>query len=204
MRTKIIIFFLFMLFLGTSSLGVVLYEYNKDLQVQLKAREQLINNARLKDSLFVKETKRYADTITKYISDCEFTMNGKKISTAELLRITNEAINENQFLKDSLSYFNRLSELQNERIKRYQEVMVKCKELENDHIKALDSSNIYRKMVEITKRDYGIEFKVEKEGDQYIYSREKVSKADSALLLFPYYKEKLRRDSTSNTWIIRH
>lgn len=192
MRIRLIFFILWVLFVASSIVGFILYQNNGDLQVQLKNKEKLLNDRMIGDSTYLSKTRQYSEVITKYISNCEFTMDGKKISTAELLKIVNRSLNENRLLKDSLIYLQQLCKDQVNISDKYK----------NAYAQSLDSSFIYKQILSFIKRDYGVEYSVKRTDDKYKFTKETFTKADSALLLFPYYKDRLRHDTSKNNWII--
>jgi len=64
-----------------------------------------------------------------------------------------------------------------------------------------DSLNVAKSMLKYIKRDFGISYKVERKGNYYLFSRTP-SRADSAILLLPYYKKALSFDSLKEVWNI--
>lgn len=95
--------------------------------------------------------------------------------------MTNELIRENERLKDSV---------------------YDAKSFYRDDLdQANDSLRTLSKIVELVQRDYGISYTVSYEGDYKLFYRNP-SRADSAMVLFPYYKNKLSYDSISKAWKI--
>jgi hypothetical protein len=168
-----------------------LYDNNIELQNAVGQRDTLIASMQRGDSLYKSSVKGYSEIITKYVSDCNFVIDGKKVSTQDLVKLINDILNQNQSLIDSLIYYKRLSVVDNFYKNEYE------KRLKT----TLDSLVINSKIVELAKRDYGISYKVDKYDKGYTFEREP-SKADSAIILFPYYKDKIKRDTANDSWLI--
>src|SRR5258708_36654602 len=88
-----------------------LYDHNERLQSSLAQRDTLISNMQRGDSIYKSKVKGYSEVITKYVSDCNFPIDGTKISTQELVSLLNKVINENSRLEDSLVYYKQLLNL---------------------------------------------------------------------------------------------
>lgn len=168
-----------------------LYDNNIELQSAIGQRDTLIVSMQRGDSLYKSSLKGYSEIITKYVSDCNFVINGKKVSTQNLIKLINEILYQNETLTDSLIYYKRLSVVENFYKSEYEKRLKSI----------LDTLVINSKIVELAKRDYGISYKVEQQEKGFIFERE-ISKADSAIILFPYYKDKIKRDTTNESWII--
>lgn len=199
MKNNIIIALLFVLLICTSAISVVLFDFNSDLQKQINSRDKLIENASHRDSIFITQTKNYTDTITKYLSDCSFKIDGKSVSTDELLDYINSLENETVLLRDTLNY--RINNLINcnKTLQFYKRMYDTC----FSEVKLLrDSVHINAKIIDIVKRDYGIIYEVQKTENKIYYNRNVFSKADSGLLLLKYFRSRIKRDSNSDTWLI--
>ena len=55
----------------------------------------------------------------------------------------------------------------------------------------------------LIKRSYDIDYHVEDEGENQIKVSISAEKADSAFMLLPYYRKKLKFDNIKNVWIIK-
>lgn len=75
-------------------------------------------------------------------------------------------------------------------------------ELENKMILYKDSTNNLRITLDLIKKNYGIGYKIRKDSIYYNIQLEGTSKVDSALMILPYYGEKLHYDEESNKWLI--
>ncbi|MEX2592571.1 MAG: hypothetical protein WD426_07330 [Anditalea sp.] len=65
----------------------------------------------------------------------------------------------------------------------------------------LDSLSIYRSFANLAKEKYNISFSIKSEGEAR-YLRIDKSAVDSAMILFPYYKDRLSYDKNKKQWII--
>lgn len=69
---------------------------------------------------------------------------------------------------------------------------------------ALDKSYQASQMaLGLIKRSYDIDYHVEDEGENQIKVSISAEKADSAFMLLPYYRKKLKFDNIKNVWIIK-
>ncbi len=163
-RSRTIPIILLFLLSGVGAIAIYLQVYSNNLEYEILKRDSLIINKQIQDSLYNFETKKYSEVINRYISNCNFTVNGKNISTSELVRMVNQTSNENGLLTDSIN--------------------------------ALNS------MIEVIEDEYGIKLTPlpVKNGLQ-AYTRNQ-SRADSGLLLLPYYGERLKFDTVSKSWKI--
>lgn len=184
MKNKSIIFFLTTVAIVSLILLLILYNYNSELENQISHKDNLISKSVERDSLLIQKTREYAETIEKYVNNCEFSIDGKKISPTEVVKIANKAMKENQRLKDSLTYFKSLSTKQSEVYPaEYSKLINKYR----------DSLEIYKWKSELVRKDFGIIYDIKRNGNK-MTSKRSSKKVDSALALFPYYKHKLSVD----------
>ena len=169
-----------------------LYDKNLDLQDGISQRDVFIASIQKGDSAYTSAVKSYSETITKYVDNCNLTVDGKEISTENLVKLINEISDENAVLKDSLIDCRRIS-AKNILYKEHYDKKVKP---------MIDSLFITSTIVALTKKKYGISYKVERVQDEYVFVR-KESMADSAIALFPFYRDKIKRDTAANTWLIK-
>lgn len=189
MKNKVLLLIFFLIILILFIVLVIVIGNNHKLIAQIALKDRTFSDVRKRDSIYREETKKYSDIITKYVNNCEFTIDGKNISTEKLIETFNETFSRNIELKDSLLIFMKL-------------YLTKLQESEyfSTKYKAYkDSSFLYMNLFKLSKRDYGINYEVKKIDDGYNLRRT-FTKTDSALLLYPYYKDKLKYDSTSGTW----
>lgn len=188
MKNKSIIFFLTTITIVSLIILLILFNYNSELEKQISHKDNMISKFNERDSLLNHKTQEYAKTIEKYVNNCEFSINGKKISPNEVVKLANKTFIENQKLEDSLSYYKFLS---SKKLKVFKEVY---KEEYNKIIKQyIDSLEVLKWKTELVRKDFGITYKIERNGDKLTSTRSS-KKVDSALALFPYYKHKLSID----------
>ena len=163
---------------------LILFNYNSELENQISNKDNQISKSIERDSLLIQKTREYAETIEKYVNNCEFSIDGKKISPTEVVKLANKTMRENQKLKDSLNYFKLLSTQQSEVYpKEYNKLISKYR----------DSLEIYKWKSELVRKDFGIIYNIQRNGNK-MTSKRNSKKIDSALALFPYYKHKLSID----------
>lgn len=177
-RNKNIIIVLLLLLVMAISALLSECSYSSKLQSSIAKQDSILRNANQRDSLLAEKTKEYTKVITKYVSNCGFTMGDKSISSEDIVKIINDSQFEIEALKDSLNKIdsrNRLSQ-----------------------IFLNDSLNIFKNFLSRIESKYGIVYKLrtDKDGKRFIVSN--VSKSDSALAIFPFYRDKLRVDSAGN------
>jgi len=176
-----------------TSVGLLTISNNR-LNIELKGRDSLIKNIRIQDSGYALQIKQYSDTLTQYVRGCSFEINGKVISTAELLKVANKSFQDNAYLRDSVRYFSELTSF-------YKNALERDKALYNQ---VSDSLFVYRQILIRVEKDYGIQYNFDHSNKGYRFYRSEMNKVDSALLLFPYFKDRLVKDSASkDKWIIR-
>ncbi|RAJ24983.1 hypothetical protein [Pedobacter cryoconitis] len=163
---------------------------NSRLIRQIELKDSLSKNITKNDSVFAEKTKEYAKVITKYVSNCNFKIGKKSISTPELLKITNKAIIDAEVYKDSL----RIMKFYSEQYKK-NSTNLQVKAISNS-----DSTFIYKGLLGIVLENYKIKPDYSRDGDRFHFFIKGISTVDSALVLFPYYKHNLRRDTLTNVW----
>ena len=183
----------------------VIYNYNSDLESQVAKKDEIIENFETTDSLNQSLLKEYASKIDNYVDNCTFNINGKEITAQEVVRIVNKEFRNNQLYRDSLDYYKKRTKTLDDLYKaeynkqlnlNSESYKSQYQRLIDEHI---DSLNIYRFMVKLAKKHYGLEFKVKKEKNTL--SAEWGGKMiDSAIVLFPYYKHRLSKDG--DEWTI--
>lgn len=162
-----------------SSLGI---QHIKNLKHAIQERDNTISQMSNLDSVYTSKTKEYSEIITKYVDNCNIFIGDKEISTSDLIKMTNELLDENQILNDSLDNLWQFKK--------------------QEQYNSMDSLQTLIRILDLIKRDYGITYKVKREGNYKIFERQ-LSKADSAIVLFPYYKDKLSYDILTKAWNIK-
>ncbi|WP_299124182.1 hypothetical protein [uncultured Tenacibaculum sp.] len=187
--------------IGISSL---LYFDNKNLENQVLKREKLIKKTFLEeDALNSKKTKSDS-IIKKYIQDCNILINNKKVSTEELLEFINSQLKsieklkaENSKLNDSVKIYKSYVKLSKSNLNVDYKTYKKDNKLFSEIIIPSDSLEIYRRLYKLMEKNYGISYDV-KSDKEYRYYSSKVTKLDSALYVYKYYKHVLSGDSIGN------
>lgn len=169
-----------------SSIAFIHYQDDtiKDLNRIIDGKEKLLRITRFNDSLNAFKTQSYSNVITKYVNDCNFQIDGKTVSTSQLVKLTNNYINENDLLRDSVQFLMAL----NERYKR-------------NYFTYSDSFQLYSHILRVIKRDYGIEYNIVVDGSSRLIKKENFCSADSGLLLLPHYRNAIKKNNDS-TWTI--
>lgn len=89
--------------------------------------------------------------------------------------------------KDSIDKFTqRLSLITNGKKLNTFQILDAYRDLEKKN----DTLNI---LLDIAKNDYGIKFKISRKGNNTVYESAKNTRADSARLLYPYFKDNLKK-----------
>ncbi|CAL1518954.1 hypothetical protein [Chitinophaga sp. MM2321] len=128
-----------------------------------------------------------ASAAAHYDSTDQPPVNTKSLSNDSLVTVLNKTLHEKKSLQSS--------------VENLKEELAKLNNTSGNYREFLDTAIIYKKIVELIQRDYKIFYKVEKSGDSYRFSKN-TSAVDSALALFPYYKDRVRMDPVKNAWII--
>lgn len=227
-KTKTLIGFLSLLLIASIALNVLLVQDNNEIQVQIEKRDNLIKEKQVNDSLLATQTTTNEKIIEKYIDDCGILINGRKVTTDQLLLYIKDQIKENEQLKKELDSLKRelyslrkelyisadslkIYKTFNELTKRNLNVSFKVTEkdmkrtisinLPLDSLTAYkDSLTAYKEMTQLIEKDYGIKYLIEYRNNQIVLNNQ-FSKADSAKMIFEYYKDRLYKNK-SGEWII--
>ena len=222
-RSKLIAVISVLLSLVCVILSAYLYRYNARLDEQIKNRDELISGMRQKQDSIYKDT-----TVFKTSS---ITFDNKEITTEELIRYANNLHREISELKDSIQYYETYYELSmrtnhakfdvsvdggkvryiytskkhvdvdsvnillDKRTKMANEHIYKYNKLVDEHNKLRENFDRYEKAI----NKYGIKFQDIDSTSYYIVA----PRVDSALILFPYYRKKLKYDANKNMWEIK-
>mgnify|MGYP003610022116 CR=1 FL=1 len=168
------------------------------------------------------------DTLVQEIqNEISFTRDGKKISADEIVVYTNELNKEIESLKDSLDYYktyfkkkkkNNSATYTVKREKNQIKYSLTTKSINTDTVNNLlentkkiitklenekNDISLRLKMYQKAIDKYGIEFKDVVETQNSISYYIVAPKVDSALLIFPVYKNKLKYNTKKNLWEIR-
>lgn len=220
MKNKSIIFLLTVTTIVSLILLLILGNYIFKLEHQVSKKNAIIEKSIRNDSIIDEKTKEYAEKIEEFVNDCNFYIDGKKISQKEVLRIANKTLDSNNKLRDSLARLKFI--LKNAKrdygisykVTRNGDTLIsaksvtkadtalayypKFKEIENKYYKTLDSLEMYKWQSELVKNDYGIEYKIRKEGKSLKSTRISETKIDSALVLLKYFRHRLSKDENGD------
>lgn len=218
---KTIIGFLSLLLVASIALNVLLVQDNNEIQVQIEKRDNLIKEKQANDSLLSAQATANEKIKEKYIDECGILINGKKVTTDQLVLFINDQIKESDKLqkeldslkkefyllkiesytnKDSLKIYKTFNELTRRNLN------VNFKVTKEDMKRTIsidlppDSLSAYKKIIQLIEKNYGIKYLIEYKNDQFILN-DQFSKADSAQMIFQYYKDKLHKDE-SGKWVI--
>lgn len=164
-------------FVGACIIAWIFYENNQDLNDQIIKRDNLIKEMQKNDSTLGIQNRKNAEIITKYISECDIIIDGKKLSTSELVNYLRNLYTEKyrlQFLYDSLKIMS---------------------EYDKKRAVELDSIRVYKMLYQLAERDYGIKYTIENHENSRTISHVK-TKVDTALLIYPYFKDRITIDSS--------
>jgi len=217
---------LFLLILILIALGVSLY-YNKTLQQQVNKRDILIENLTNRDSILNKIMDFKYDSITKTSTYSYRVREGKvlkyNILAEELDKTRNDydSISEkhnkiidknNQNINDynSLSEsFNSLNKEHNDLIQKYglladrfNEMIEKQKKMNNNFNQVSDSLSSFKTVLQLIQSNYPISFNINRNGNIKNISI-KAAPLDSALILLPYFRDRLKLDKDKKIWTIK-
>lgn len=188
MKNKSIILFLTVISIVCIILVLILFNYKTELENQINKKDDIITKSVERDSLLIQKTSEFAKTINHYVNNCEFSIDGKKITSSQIVDITNKAIEENNKLRDSLNYYKLFSKQQTDYYPiEYNKILSKYR----------DSLEKYKWQAELVKNDFGITYKITSKGNKLSAIRNS-KKVDSALALFPYYKHRLSINENGN------
>jgi hypothetical protein len=192
MKNKIIFLILTSLLLISAFMIVFIYDNNQKLNLVINEKDEMIDNITNRDSILAETTKEYSEVITKYVSaDCEFQIEDKTYSAKEMIEMLNYYIVMNDTLKKAVQVSTETMKLAKNSILTYASKLQMY----------MDSTLYYKHTYRTAQKEYGINYDFKRTGKTiHIYS--KFSKLDSALLLFPYYRNNLRHDTIAGRWII--
>lgn len=220
MKNKSIIFLLTTISIVSIILLIILGNYIFELEYQLNKKDAFIEKSVKSDSILDEKTKEYADKITEYVENCNFYIDGKKISQKEVLRITNNALNDNTKYRDTISRLRFIIKNAKEdygisyKVTRKGDTLYsskkltktdsalayypKLKELEDKYYQTRDSLEKYKWQSELVKNDYGITYEIKKERGTLKSYRKSNAKIDSAMVLLKYFRHRLSKDENGD------
>ena len=98
MKNKIFTGLLFIFFIISSIISLILYNYNSTLELQLTKRDKIIQRTAKTDSVIVEKTKDYAKSIKDFNSEIIFEQNGKNLTSSEIVKVFNQIADDNNKL----------------------------------------------------------------------------------------------------------
>lgn len=207
------------------ALGVSLY-YNNSLQEHIYERDALIEKLTQRDSILNKIMDFEYDSIAGTSSYTYRVRDGKvvKYNTLakeldeskedynEVIQRHSEIIEKN---KQNEENYNSLYESMNALYKDHNDLVKKYNELVGDYNKNIkgnnenlrnlnvvrDSLSSFKTIVRLTQSNYGITYNIQRENNTKTISIN-AEKLDSALVLLPYFRNRLTLDTLKNVWII--
>lgn len=179
-----------MILLGLSIYSLETYFYNVELNEIVTDKDKILGDLLLNDSIHNLSEKKYSENILKYVKECSFIVNGKTISSQELVNIVQKLYNE----RDNLNYEKAIK---SDSLKHYIHRQKFDEELKDDCLKIVrrrtDSLQLYMGMLEVIEKKYKIGVRARIEGSNMVFSTP-INKIDSALAVYKYYKHKLKVD----------
>lgn len=187
--------------------------YINKLQNQVAERDSLIRKLTISDNLVkdyfdikydsteyttsysLKNSKKtqVIRTVTETkIMDPTFQQGDRIITLDELLR---DYDNSNHQIHELANQSNSLREKHNTLVEKHNALLKKYSATESEN-KSLKSG------LNMIKANYGISYAVTSDSTKYIFSITNSTKIDSALLLLPYYRDRLLYNETDKNWTI--
>lgn len=191
---KIIDIILLLLFPFIVCIGYFQYDYSNELKRQIDKRDTVIASYQKLDSLYESTIRKYVDTVEKYITP-EFLYGDKKITAEELIETANSSIGELYKVKYELA-------IARDSIRAYKVYSDETNKLNKELYKYYDSTFIFKGYSNIAKAKYGIVFSHIKDSNNYTFSANS-KKIDSALILLPYFRDRLKYNYEKKTWEIK-
>lgn len=180
--------------------------YNYTLQNQVYERDIIIKELAFSDSLVNKYFNVRFDTV-----DCSKTYTLKEeYGPKEIHHHTTETIRETytEYVEDTLAINAKQHQLieviekYNTLIGEYNTLLNKTKEITGQMILLSDSVQMQRMALSLIKRNFDIDFKGTMDNGK-IQVEINCEKADSAFMILPYYREKLKYNSSKKMWEIK-
>jgi hypothetical protein len=186
---------LIMILLGLSLYSLQTYFYNVELNKIITNKDKILGDLLLKDSIHNLSEKKYSENIQKYVEECSFIVDGKTISSQELVNIVQKLYNE----RDNLNYEKAIK---SDSLKQYIHLQKFDEKLKDDCLKIVrrrtDSLQLYMAMFEVIEKKYKTGVRARIEGSNMVFSTP-INKIDSALAVYKYYKHKLKVDKNAFT-----
>jgi hypothetical protein len=193
-KNKITLLVLATLLLASGIINFILTDNNQQLQNQIELRDSTLNEINIADSILCSQSVKNTEIIEKYINNCSFLLNGKEITSEELILYI-------QQINDSLKIYKSVYNLTKQNLN----VDFNISEIDNGKIVTLevphDSLKKYKILYEMAEKEYGFKYITKKDKEDLIILKE-FTKVDSALIVFEYYRDKLFRAEDGRWGII--
>lgn len=200
---------IFLLLCGSLFTNYKLATYLNEYEEQIERQDSMISSLTFSNDLVkeffdisedtithtttytLKESKRTKeiDHVTKYETP-SYVRSGKEMASDEMVNsiITSDQKSVEE-IKELVVQYNTLVHDYNELGRKFQSIH--------------DSASVRDAALKLIKRNYDIDYSSNLDGDMRTV-RVWGSKADSALLLLPYYRHKLSYDSKTGAWIVEY
>jgi len=167
----------------------LLYDENQYLYEYIDKQDKQIDETIAIDSSFIAQNENLTQQLSNFLTEdgCGIQINGKDVSSSELVKILSETFKENDSLRNALN--EKSMDVSN--LKKHEGDLHKLLETSQDSVFILSS------IVKFAKRDYGIEYKVEPQEGNKISFIKSYGKADSALSIYPIFKDRIIIDSAT-------
>lgn len=186
-------------------------DYINELNNQITIKDERIESLIQSDSIVYEKTKKYSETITKYVNDCNVTIGQTEYSLSEFIDLYIKQINEKIKIKDSLYKLNVLYKASIERYgKPYSfnrkndsviELVPHITDIEQNFKDAKESLGLCKNLVEYIEERFDLKSKYTINNNTISYYYNGVERIGSALVLLPYYRHTLSLEG--NTWSIQ-
>ena len=205
-KNNITIYILF-LFVCSFAINLFLFDYSSKLEDQVAERDTLIQTVRdhtiLHDSIY----------ITEHTRDI-YRIGDKEISFDDLIDMVRKLQEEKNLYRDSCNYYKKFYQLsQNNHIEGFKEehrgdtIIYSYKTTPKHNMVKVDSTinslSTTKAIFNRVCQRYDINIVNIKEQNGTLYFDIQAQKLDSALMLLPYYRHKLKYDSKKKVWKIR-
>lgn len=188
---------------------VVLYKDNTHLKYEIERRDNLLTSALNKDSIWLNKQ----DSIIQFVEKNIFFYAGnKEMAGDEFIRYVNDLYYKNQTLQDSLDYYKQYYKMTQSAFKPHFTAKLDSASRRIVYTLGyteLDTTSLSNQYIKDCLRDserlkvllnhYSIKIKELKEG--YIFEAPKI---DSALILLPYYRDRLEYIPDKKCWVVKH
>lgn len=214
-RNKLILVLSIMIILSTSAIiiGIRSFQYSSELELQVSERDSLIQEFRRTDSLRSQLNDSLALKSTNYMSSFS-RGGGVRFTPEEIVRYANRISLENELLNDSLSYYKAYYNLSQKTYKhKFAAKRINTDSVEysfeggvptSSQLQSIIKEKMLPLIIENNKlesaiKKYGISITNSKDGKSYIIRSLQI---DSALVLLPYYRDKLEISEDGKHWIV--